>query len=105
MRQVINSLPESNFVLAKDVVDVAYYGVDFINNPSKGYITREQWRQGKFTVRAIDHITDGNGWDAYDRPTLIGTIKALIEVPTIRVYEFETPKQLLAWLMKPSGKK
>lgn len=96
------TLPDitTEVVVAKQLPDSKYYGVEF-NHPShRAFITKKDFFHGTYTVRAVNGLTDGNSYslceDEYTNldkfvQTLIGRGK--------QVFMFDCFDELADWLV------
>lgn len=101
MKEVVSLVPTQKKVLSGDTSPSKYYGIE--DNGLKGFITREDYRNGKFYALCLDTITNGNHfvtniiyWDSITE--LIDDFKKTYS--TMKFYEFETYPELFSWLAK-----
>lgn len=102
MKQVLTSIPKSNFILAAQASHNKYYGVLNISTKRRGFITRTVFDTGDHELRCIEQITNGNGWDV-TASELSDLIKLAIEEGW-NVFEFETPEELMKWVIAAEAK-
>ena len=88
---------EQAVIVLPSVSTRAYYGAQF-KRGSKAFITCETF-QTNFTLRSDNLLTEGNGWSNYTNRSLKVLICNLID-NNIKVIEFDTSKELLAWLIE-----
>ena len=102
MKQVISETVPFGYMRVHDVNQGKFYGVESYNSfmiPfEKGFVTRERFAQGNFRVYSRESLTDGNGWYRFSFPTLVETIENVATYPMMRIFEFDTAKELFAWL-------
>jgi hypothetical protein len=97
--QVVNPVPPPPPQLTADKVSVSrLYGVQIYDR--RGFITRQNYHDGKFVARCQDELTRGNGWDSYDSVTLTDLIARIIKDKDNKVFQFDTPKELFAWMIE-----
>lgn len=96
MKQVLLFPPRSNFTLASQANDVLYYGAETPCGGNRGFITQSKY--GLYDIRCLHGLTNGNGWDI-----TASSLDKLIEKAlnlNWKVFEFETPEELMKWAMK-----
>ena len=94
MKKVTNT--ESSTVNVNEIKQHKFYGVLFTTE--RGFITREKYCGGDYTVRCINGLTYGNGWGNHTDKDLSMLVDKLIS-RSITVYEFETARELFDWLL------
>ena len=102
MKKLISTKPENTISfkeLSNSAIDpdLRYYGV-LIDNSQKGFITREQYRSGQYTLRAVDRLTSGNGWFKCEDDDLISLLKEILDNENRHVFVFNTHQELFKWL-------
>ena len=98
MKNVVLVSPPPNIIVVDRASTDKYYGVQ-IHAGERGFVTRSEYYDGKFVLRCLSGFTRGNGWDSWDRDTLIEHLTALLDAGK-RVSEFDTPEELMAWAME-----
>lgn len=88
--------------LQEQTVDVVstdkYYGVSF-GWHTRGFITQQEYRSGKYMIRSFSGVTKGNGWPDFDHANLAELINHIKKsCAEYHVIEFDTQKDLLNWL-------
>jgi len=97
MKKVVLEKPEVAVVELLNVNTNRYYGVSN-KNGLKGSLTRRNFYNGQYSAFCCQSVTKGNAWDGHDSEKLVDVIKNLISSSLFTVYEFETSKELFAWL-------
>ena len=99
MKFVVKKLTPKNQVALKDVSGSYYYGIA-MKDGCKTFIIRQGYLNGEFRTPYIkDEMTAGNGHCAFESDTLENCIRSAIDHGD-SVIEFETHKELFAWLAK-----
>jgi hypothetical protein len=81
-----------------------FYGAQKISDNSKGFVSRPYFKDGKFQIRTIDYITEGNHFnyngqrDASSSEHLETFLNRIAKYNEFNIFEFETAKELFAWL-------
>lgn len=75
-----------------------YYGVRFANK-LRGFISRDFYNHGDYTVKSLLGATNGNGWGHYSSHKLDELIYKLLDC-LYCVYEFDDHKELGKWLLE-----
>lgn len=96
MKKVVKVTP-NNIVNTTDVSLTKYYGI--LCCDSKGFISRTSYKHGNFIVYRETELTNGNYY-IINYKTLKDAIEAIIDYHNSEVFEFNTAKELFAWLAK-----
>jgi hypothetical protein len=89
---------QNDVVHIEEVQNEKFYGVLPGGDSSmRGFITRERFDEGNYTIRAINCLTNGNGWQSWSRTSLRTMIEALLAANK-SVYEFDTFQELMEWV-------
>jgi len=93
-------------ILKENIVSISFanerkfYGAVMGDDGERGFITRDSyWPEGNYTVRSVDAFTKGNGWTHCDAKTLHGCIEKILAEPKGEVYQFDTFKELMEWVV------
>lgn len=98
MNRVLKQLPPSEPITVVSNADPnKYYGIELWHD--KGFILRKEYKEGSYTGIAADLMTQGNSWDGINSESLPETITNALDAG-FSVFEFETSKELFAWLSK-----
>jgi hypothetical protein len=104
MKQVHITSPSLPITMTSAVSKSKYYGIQQkVNGCKKGFLHRERFNLGNYSIRCIDYLTEGNSWDIpeWRSSELQVTIEILIKDERgFDVYEFDTAKELFLWLAK-----
>ena len=94
MKEVI--VTKQKTVPASKVSQSKYYGIrDTIGD--RGFISRSEFDSGEYIVLCRVDITMGNGYNVDSTQSLPKLITSLVS-GGIKVYEFDTYKELFKWL-------
>ena len=107
-----NEVPVRQNVLPTDSeLEKMYIGVMIVPSqaegvePSRGFLTRENYRRGRYRVMSVDGLTVANGWPCYvfDADSVTDVIEQCIrdrtDVPgRSRVFVFADKLEFLKWL-------
>lgn len=88
-----------------------YYGVlQEVHNgysPCKGFITRPDYRVGRYRAMAADAVTLGNAWTCFARTKYLRKfLKSIVGYSysdgcrPFKVYQFDSPEKLFTWLVQ-----
>jgi hypothetical protein len=105
MKQVLSKSPENTAVAYScNCSDDKYYGISLKSQPKTpvGFVTREGFRRGNYLALAVNHLTEGNNYDAYRAERLEDFLNMLISNSRFLVYEFDSNRELFAWLANRS---
>lgn len=97
MKTVINLSTSNDIVSLTEVTPDKYYGV-LVGGSERCFITKTEYENGNFTVRSLDELTKGNSYYSVTSPSLTATIQLSLS-SGYAVYEFDTAKELLEWLI------
>lgn len=81
-----------------------FYGAQKISDNSKGFISRPYYKDGKFQIKTIDNITEGNNFNYTGEcnVTLLERLdtflKRILLHNQFNIFEFDTAKELFLWL-------
>jgi hypothetical protein len=93
-KTVVKSIVPSNVVTLSQVDENLFYGV--LINENKAFIIQENYRQGNFnTVNAGAGMTYSNG---YAQRSSLKDLIGFYLSSKCQVYQFDTAKELFAWL-------
>lgn len=95
MKQVILSA-NNNTVLAKHASIKKFYGV-LVSGIAAAFVTRTD-EEGFYTLRTLEGLTHGKGWDCYARKNLWECLEEAIKDGN-EVFEFDTHEDLLCWML------
>jgi len=98
-KQIIG--PRDNIMTIEQIDAAKYFGVRI--GGWAGFICRERHYEGKFIVRALEEMTEGNGWSAYAGETLPECV-TLTLAGNNKVYQFDTAAELFNWLIENNDK-
>lgn len=96
MKQVKNAISVRE-VESTIVASHRYYG--FINAGQRGFITRENYREGSYVARCLTCLTEGNGWSDDNYTDLASFINVLVAQGWV-IYEFATYHELMGWILE-----
>ncbi len=96
MRQVVKLEEKHEIVDVNDVNATKYYGVINIDT-EKGFIAKGKMCDLEFNLMARKEITIGNCWSHFKNANLKKMCENLI-IANFKIFEFDTPKELFAWL-------
>ena len=85
----------------EDISTNKYYGVLLDSTQAKGFITKTSFNSDCYALRCLSGLTQGNGWDNIGKDynkIFSSFIKNIISLRH-GVYEFNTPDELVAWLL------
>lgn len=74
-----------------------YYGYN--NGGQRGFITRQDYKDGSYVARCLTMLTEGNGWSSSRYTDLASFINSLVANGWV-VYEFATWRELAIWLIE-----
>lgn len=96
MKEVITVKTKQKTIEASKVSPSKYYGVrDSVGD--RGFITRSEYESGNYIVLCTPGVTEGNGYNVNTTESLSELITSLVN-SKIKVYEFDTHKELFKWL-------
>lgn len=96
MKTVIIPKSDVTSTCVSQTQDCKFYGIQRLNG-DKGFITRENYKQGKYIARCLNLLTTGNSFTDFEGDTLQECLCCGTE--TFTAYEFESVKELLRWLL------
>jgi hypothetical protein len=96
MKTVIFEEQSKSVVDIKEVNSMKYYG--FISSDNyPGYIASDDMGKLSFKPKFFFSMTEGNNWYSEGTETLQECMKMLNDEGNVKIYEFETYQELLAW--------
>ena len=98
MKEVITTQIPAETVLAENARDSKFYGVSNKSSRTKGFISRDSLDSGLYRARCSSSLTEGNLWPCQSSSVLSHTVAALAGRECFEVFEFDTAKELFAWL-------
>lgn len=93
MKQVIEKTETT--VRPAECSEQKYYGLK--TDQDKGFIIQERYKSGEFYAVCVESLTYHNSWNS--NSNLNQLIRQLVK-DGFKVYEFDTPEELFAWLAK-----
>lgn len=102
-RNVVINLKETFIIPVTSCSDKSYYGVLSLIGKRVGFISKvrkedELETRGFYRVFCFHEITTGNSWPEYDREDIQTVLTNLCSNPSMRVYQFDTAKELANWI-------
>ncbi len=98
MKQVINTTQPKNVVHFSEACTGRYYGWTN-DDDSIGFIGRREFHSGYFTMFCFAAATKGNTVSSYDSNNLQDLISKVLSRGLFKIYEFDTYKELLQWVL------
>lgn len=96
MKTVIFEDQSKSVVDIKNVNSMKYYGF-ILGDSSPGYIASDCMVKLSFKPKFFHCMTEGNNWYSTGTDTLQECLKMLNEEHDVKIYEFDTYQELLAW--------
>ena len=102
MKLVIKKLERPTNIVELDnlgIKDVErfFYGVEYTGT-YRGFITRRRFNHGEFIIRLTKGLTNGDEMAEPAFNTLYALLEHLVKHGGIKVYQFETSKELFDWI-------
>lgn len=95
MKQVVT---QSNTVNIQNIDPEKYYGT-FCDECGKGFVTRQDYEEGDYTILSVREVTKGNGFNQYNDILLFACLRNFLKAKKSRkVFEFDTAQELFKWL-------
>jgi len=96
MKTVIFEEQSKSVVDIKNVNFSKYYGF-IMNCGSSGYIASDDMNRLSFKPKFFQCMTEGNNWYSEGTDTIQQCLKMLNNEGNVKIYEFDTYQELLAW--------